>query len=377
MKVAERRPDVFDAIVVGGGQAGLSLGWHLRRHNARFLILDDGPEIGHSWRNRWDSLRLFTPAEYDNLPGMSFPAAAGTYPSKDEVADYLAAYAARFDLPVSLNSPVIRVQRVGDRFAVHTDQGTLHTHHVVVATGPFGTPVIPAMAERLPETVVQLHSADYRNPSRIPAGPVLVVGAGNSGLQIAAELAATHQVAVARGRRSLGLPQRMLGRDLFWWLTRSGVINKTTDSVLAKRLRSRGDLVIGSSLRTLRRAGVELRPRVVSTSSSGVTFADGRRMAPGTVIWATGFRSDHSWIGIDEVVGNGRVQHERGLTSIPGLYFLGLPWQHTRGSALLGFVRHDAAWIAGHLLASMSRMRRGLEAGENVGDRAPIAPPAG
>jgi putative flavoprotein involved in K+ transport len=342
--------DVFDAIVVGGGQAGLSVGWHLRHQDARFLILDAGPEIGHSWRTRWDSLRLFTPAQYDNLPGMDLPAAADTYPTKDQVADYLAEYAARFDLPVSLNSPVDLLQRVGDRFAVHTSRGTLHTRNVVVATGPFQQRVIPAMAVGLPENVMQLHSAEYRNPSQIPAGPVLVVGAGNSGLQIAAELAATHQVAVATGARSLRLPQRILGRDLFWWLSRSGLIDKTADSGLAKRMRSRGDLVIGSSSKTLRRTGVEMRPRVVSASSSGIAFADGRRSMPETVIWATGFSNDYSWIDIDGVVNDGAVHHERGVTSIPGLYFLGLPWQHTRGSALLGFVRHDAAWLSAQLL---------------------------
>lgn len=342
--------DIFDAIVVGAGQAGLAIGWHLRHQDARFLILDAGPEIGHSWRTRWDSLRLFTPAQYDNLPGMDFPATADTYPSKDQVADYLAAYAARFHLPVSLNFPVTRLRRVRDRFAVHTSQGTRYARNVVVATGPFQKPVIPAMAAGLPETVVQLHSADYRNPSHIPAGPVLVVGAGNSGLQIATELAATHPVAIATGARSLRLPQRILGRDLFWWLTRTGVIDTTADSALASRTRSRGDLVIGSPSKALRRAGVETRPRAVSTYATGVIFADGRRMNPTTVIWATGFRNDHSWIDIHGVAAGGTVTHERGLTSIPGLYFIGLPWQHTRGSALLGFVRHDAAWLAAHLL---------------------------
>ena len=341
--------DYLDVIVVGAGQAGLSLAWHLCQQQRRFVVVDAARELGDAWRSRWDSLRLFTPTQYDALPGMDFPGPADTYPTKDQVADYLTAYAARFGLPVLLNTAATRLEQTAEGFAVHTTQGTLRARQVVVATGPFQTPVIPAVAAGLDDMVVQLHSADYRNPGQLPPGPVLVVGAGNSGLQIADELAAERSVTIAVGATSPQLPQRILGRDLFWWLTKLGVLDKTADSRLARRMRSRGDLVIGSSLKALRRRGVTVGSRVISCSSEGVAFADGHRLSPRSVVWATGFRSDYSWIDVPRVLEDGMPVHRRGVTDVPGLYFLGLPWQHTRGSALLGFVKHDAAFLAGRL----------------------------
>jgi putative flavoprotein involved in K+ transport len=343
--------DVLDVIVIGAGQAGLATAYHLRRRGMRFLVVDAGHEIGSAWRSRWESLRLFTPAQYDGLPGMPFPAPADTHPTKDEVADYLTAYAARFDLPILLDCAVIRLEREGDRFAVHTSQGRLSADQVVVATGPFQTPVVPGLAAGLGPHVVQLHSASYRNPADVPPGPVVVVGAGNSGRQIALELAATHDVTLAVGTQSLELPQRFLRRDLFWWLTRIGVLTKTADSVLARRMRARGDLVIGTPLRRLRAAGVTIRPRLTATGGGTVRFEDGGVDRPAAVLWATGYRSDYTWIDVPGVVHDGRIVHERGRTDVPGLYFVGLPWQHTRGSALLGFVQYDAAWITTQLTA--------------------------
>jgi putative flavoprotein involved in K+ transport len=348
--------DALDVLVIGAGQAGLATAYHLRRRGLRFLVVDAGQEIGQAWRTRWDSLRLFTPAQYDALPGMAFPAPADTHPTKDEVADYLAAYAGRFELPVLLDCRVERLERVDGRYVVHTSQGPLSAHQVVVATGPFQKPVVPGVAAGLGPDVVQLHSAAYRNPGDVPAGrPVVVVGAGNSGRQIALELAATHQVTLAVGAEPLELPQRLLGRDLFWWLTRLGVITKTSDSLLARRMRDRGDLVIGTPRRRLREAGVTVRPRLVATSSDSIEFEDGSRQRPGAVVWATGFRPDYAWIDVPGVVEDGRIVHERGLTAAPGLCFIGLPWQHTRGSALLGFVGQDAEWLVNRHITAPSR----------------------
>jgi putative flavoprotein involved in K+ transport len=180
---------------------------------------------------------------------------------------------------------------------------------------------------------------------------VVVVGAGNSGRQIALELAATHPVTLAVGTQSLELPQRLLGRDLFWWLTRFGVITKTADSFLARRMRARGDLVIGTRLTQLRQAGVTIRPRVRSTTPDAVVFEVGSVRRPAAVVWATGFRPDQSWIDVPGVLADGQVVHDRGRTRAPGLFFIGLPWLHTRGSALLGFVGHDAEWLTTHLTA--------------------------
>jgi putative flavoprotein involved in K+ transport len=341
----------LDVLVIGAGQAGLAVSYHLRRAGLRFLVVDAADAVGASWRNRWDSLRLFTPAQYDGLPGMPFPAPADTYPTRAQVADYLQEYAERFELPVRLGTSVTRLERDSEMFVAHTDRGEIRAQQVVVATGPFQTPVVPATGGGLGGGVAQLHSAAYRNPAQVSDGPVLVVGAGNSGRQIALELAATHDVTLAVGTRPPQLPQRLLGRDLFWWLTRLGLLGKTADSRLARRMRARGDLVIGSPLSELRAAGVDVRPRLTAADGSVVTFADGSSARPTTVIWATGFRSDYSWIDVPGVVTDAGVRHERGITAVPGLAFVGLPWQRTRGSALLGFVKDDAEWLAGRIIA--------------------------
>jgi putative flavoprotein involved in K+ transport len=339
---------ILDAIVIGGGQAGLAMAWHLRQQNQRFLVLDAGPAIGHTWRSRWDSLVLFTPAQYDALPAMAFPAPADTYPTKEQVADYLRDYAAAFDLPVRLDSRVTGLRRTGEIFEVETDAETFQARQVVVCTGPFTVPFVPAAAGRLDAAVVQLHSSQYRNPRDLPDGPVLVVGGGNSGMQIAAELAGTRPVELAIGTGFPTLPQRVLGRDLFWWLTRSRLLNLSTGTRLGRRLSSK-ETIIGTTRRGLRRAGVTLRPRLLHADGKTVRFADGSSQDVSSVVWATGFRPDYSWLQIPGVLDNGRVKHRRGVTDIPGLYFLGLAWQHTRGSALLGFVKDDAAHLAGRI----------------------------
>lgn len=334
---------VRDVIVIGAGQAGLALGHYLARRDADFLLLEAGPEVGHSWRTRWDSLRLFSPAQYDSLPGLPFPAPRDTHPSKDEVADYLAGYAERFALPVEVNAPVQALHRSDDGFVLTTPTGQLRARQVVVATGPFQRPHTPALAGQLDPEVRQLHSADYRNPESLGEhGHVLVVGGGNSGLQIAGELAERAPVTVAVGSRSLELPQRVAGRDLFFWLTRSGFFTVPTESRIARRLRSRGDIVIGTRTSTLRRRGIDLRPRLTGFSERVARFADGTSTPVDAVVWATGYRPDYSWLDVPGVVIDGQVQHDRGVSDAPGLYFLGLPWQTCRGSALLGFVGADA-----------------------------------
>ena len=347
-----RSRERFDVIVVGGGQAGLAIGYFLARQGRSFVILEAADSIGASWRSRWDSLVLFTPRRYSGLAGLAFPGDPDGYPTRDEVIAYLEQYAATFELPISLDSAVRSVTMADGRFVVGLDDRRLEADQIVVATGPFQVPNTPVLAGGLAPELFQTHSTGYMRPSDVPEGKVVVVGGGNTGYQIAQELAATHEVHLAIGSRQKPLPQRFLGRDLFWWLTKTGLIQKTVESRIGRRLQHR-DTLIGSSPRELRRRyGVDLKPRVVGATGRTIRFADDSELDVDAVIWATGYRSDYSWIGAPVLDPNGRVQHRRGVTDVPGLYFLGLSWQHTRGSALIGWVKDDAEFIATQIAAA-------------------------
>ncbi len=338
-----------DVVVVGGGQAGLAVGYFLAQQGTDFTILEAAEQPAAVWRERWDSLKLFTSARYDSLPGMEFPGDPDRYPMRDEVADYLTDYAREFNLPVELNSRVRAVRRRNDGYVVELDDRAYEARQVVIATGPFQTPFVPRIAENLGDEVAQMHSTGYRSPQSVPDGRVLVVGGGNTGFQIAEELSASREVHLAIGSRQTPLPQRILGRDLFWYLDATGLIRKTTASRIGKLMRKREDTLIGSSPRRARRHGIELHGRVVAAAGSTVSFSDGAALDVRGVIWATGFGVDHSWIDAPAFDESGRAVHERGVTTSPGLYLLGQLWQHTRGSALLGWVKDDAAHIAGKI----------------------------
>ena len=337
--------DRVEVIVVGAGQAGLAIGFFLARQGRRFLILEAADTVGAAWRHRWDSLALFTPRRYDALPGVGFPGDPDGYPTRDEVVSYLTAYAETYQLPVIFDSAVQSLTPIDGGFRLECRGRTLVADQVVVATGPFQLPFTPELAGQLSPGVLQMHSTGYRHPRDIPAGTVLVVGGGNTGFQIATELAGTHSVHLSVGSRQTPLPQRIWRRDLFWWLTKTGLLRTTVNSRLGRRLRER-ETLIGSSPKRLRRRGVDLHPRVVGVSENTVGFADGTEVQVDAVVWATGYQPDYSWIGAPVLDAGGRVRHHRGVTDVPGLYFLGLYWQHTRGSALLGWVKDDAEYIA-------------------------------
>jgi putative flavoprotein involved in K+ transport len=281
--------DDVEVAVIGAGQAGLAIGYFLRGQGRRFVILERAGEIAPAWRERWDSLTLFTPRRYSALPGLPFPGDPDGYPTRDEVILYLERYAEIFEPPIDLNSEVKKLERSDDgRFRLELEKRTITADQVVVATGPFQTPYVPKLVDKLAGDVFQTHAVGYRRPDEVPESTVLVIGGGNTGSQIAKELSATHKVVLSVGSRQKPLPQRVLGRDLFWWLTKARILNKTVDSRLGRKLSTR-DTLIGSSPRELRkRYGVEVKPRVVGAARRTVRFEDDSELEVDAVIWATG-----------------------------------------------------------------------------------------
>ena len=336
----------YNTIVVGGGQSGLAIGYYLNRAGDNFLILDSGQAMGESWRNRYDSLVLFTPSQYDSLPGFEFPARTDTYPIKNEVANYIAAYAERFRLPVQLRTTVTHVAQSGCRFVVATTRGTYTAAQVVIATGTMQCPFVPKYSNALAADVFQIHSSGYRNPQQLVPGNVLVVGAGNSGAQIAAELSSDRQVYLAIGREPRYVPQRFLGRDYLWWVIRLGMMDATPNSWPWGRMIRATNSIVGTELRHKIRCGqVICTARVVGIADDQIYFADGTRQRFANVVWATGYKHDFTWIDAPIFDDDGQPIHRRGVTAVPGLYFLGLRWLHTGGSGFMGFVGRDAKYL--------------------------------
>jgi putative flavoprotein involved in K+ transport len=347
----------FETVIIGGGQAGLAVGYHLATQHRSFVILDASERIGDAWRNRWDSLRVFTPARYDGLPGWSFPAPGWSYPSKDDVADYLESYATRFHLPVHTGTRVDSVSRDNGEYVVTSGLSRYVAHNVVVAAGGYQAPRIPEFATELDPTIRQFHSTQYRNPSQFQAGPVLVVGAGNSGAEIALESAADHQTRLA-GRDTGQEPVRpgssldRLFTPLFWFLL-SHVLTMRTPigRKAARQLSNHGLPVARARRKDLLRVGVERVPRITGVRDGLPLRADGQTLDVTNVIWCTGFVPDYHWIQLPILDQDGRPSHDRGVTSEPGLYFIGLFFQSAGTSSLIGGVARDARHIATHLTA--------------------------
>ena len=341
------RVEHFDTIVIGAGQAGLAAGYELAARDLDFVIVTGESRIGDNWRRRWDSLRLFTPAAYSGLPGMPFPAPPAHLPDKDEVADYLERYAERFDLPIRLDTRVDALDWDGERYIMRVGGSTIEAENVVVATGPFQRPYIPAVTSRMAAGIHQIHSSQYVGPFELPEGPALVVGAGNSGAQIALELARFRKVLLA-GRNTGHLPRRLLGRDLFDWLWPL-MTRFTLDTRVGRRLRRRmrgGDALIGIPERTLSTAGV-VRVGRLTDERGGLPVCGGEAVEPRVIVWATGYRPDYRWINLPLFDAEGYPRHRRGVAiDVPGLYFLGLRFQHRMSSSLLGGVGADAGFIA-------------------------------
>jgi putative flavoprotein involved in K+ transport len=353
----------IETVIIGGGQAGLSVGYHLARRDRRFVILDANQRIGDPWRTRWDSLRLFTPARYDGLPGWPFPAPAWSFPTKDEVADYLEAYAARFDLPVRTSVRVERLSREGDRYIVAAGKSRFEADHVVVAAGAYQRPRIPAFAHELDPGILQLHAGQYCDPSQLQEGGVLVVGAANSGAEIALEVSRDHRTWLS-GRHPGQEPYRpgssrwdRLLIPVIWFMASHVLTVKTPMGRAVRRKfqigggrHSRGLPLARIRPKDITAAGIERVPRTTGARGGRPVLDDGRGLEVANVIWCTGSVPDFAWIDLPVFAEDGGPVHDRGIVgSEPGLYFVGLVFQYALASSLIGGVGRDAEHIADHI----------------------------
>lgn len=343
-------------LVIGGGQAGLAVGYHLAQRGLPFLIVDANDRIGDAWRKRWDSLHLFTPNRLNGMPGMPFPGPRWDLPSKDEFANYLESYAQRFELPVRTGVGVERLTRNGDRFTAAARDRRFEADNVVVAMSSWQRPRVPDFAADLDPSITQLHVADYRNPRQLREGDVLVVGAGNSGAEVAKELSATHRVSLS-GPDNGHIPFRptsriarvlmpFIGRVIFHRVltTSTPIGRKARPRILAK-----GDPLIRVKPKDLAKAGVERVPRTTGVHEGLPQLEDGRRLDVANVVWCSGFHPGFSWIDLP-VFGPHEPTHDRGVVaSQPGLYFVGLKFLYSKSSEQIHGVGRDAAHIAGHI----------------------------
>lgn len=343
--------ETVDVLVIGAGQAGLATGYALKHTGLSFVLLDKHARIGDPWRNRYDSLRLFSSRAYSALPGLPLLGDAAGYPGKDEVADYLETYAEAFDLPVITTTRVTRLS-YDERFVATTAAGPYwRARAAIVATGAYERPFVPTFAEHLSHDLIQLTAGSYRRPTQLPLGRVLVVGDGATGRQVADELRRTHEVWLSVGRRRLVTPQRLLGKDGLWWSDKLGALRADRDSRYGVWVRAK-DPIPGLHLRlgALRRAGVRVLPRTVGAEGRRLSFADGTSGAFDAVVWTLGYRDASAWLEVPGAVDKrGCYLHDRGVSPVPGLYFVGRRWQTNSASALLYGVGADAAGIVAHV----------------------------
>jgi putative flavoprotein involved in K+ transport len=350
----DRACERVDVVVIGGGQAGLSVGYYLARHGVAHVILEAHPRIGDTWRRRWDSLRLFSPAKYDGLPGMAFPAPAHSFPTKDEMGDYLESYAAHFTLPVRTGVGVDRVWHDGSKYVVDAGERRFEAPHVVVAMATYQKPRVPEFAPALDPVIVQMHSSEYRNPGQLQPGGVLLAGAGNSGADIAMDVVRSHPTWLA-GRHPGHVPFRLnsfAARVILPVLFRV-VFHRvlTVDTPMGRRARpgaiTKGAPLIRVKPADLAASGVRRAPRVTGVTDGRPMLADGRVLDVANVIWCTGFHAGLSWIDLPVHAADGEPIHERGIVpGQPGLYFVGQHFLYAFSSSMIHGVARDAERIA-------------------------------
>jgi len=359
------RRERFDVIVIGGGQAGLSVGYYLRRAGVRFVILDAGQRVGDAWRKRWDSLRLFSPARFDALAGMPFPAPSDHFPTKDEMADYIEAYAKRFALPVRCGMRVERVSKDGERYVVEAGGRVFESDQVVVAMSSFQKPRLPEFAGELSREIVQIHSSEYKSPAYIQPGAVLIAGAGNSGAEIAIELVREGRSTFVAGRDTGEAPfepkgflvHKLAMPFMFRFMFHRVLTIATPMGRKARpKMRKEATPLIRTRKKDLLAAGVERTARVAGVRDGKPVLEDGRVLDVQNVVWCTGWHPSHAFIDLPIFDENGEPQHEGGVVKrAPGLYFVGLHFLYAMSSAMVHGVSRDADRIVGELMALRRR----------------------
>ena len=364
----ERTTEHVQVAVIGAGQAGLSVGYFLAQRGVPFVILDAQARVGDSWRQRWDSLRLFTPARFDGLAGLPFPAPAFTFPTKDEMADYLEAYARQFNLPVRTSTAVQRLWREGTQYVVDTPVTRFRADHVVVAMSSYQRPRVPEFATALDPRIVQLHSREYKSPRQLQPGDALIVGAGNSGADIAIDVAPTHRTWMA-GRDPGHVPFRIetrLARFLMPFLFRV-IFHRilTVDTPMGRRARHatihKGMPLIRVKPADLARIGVERTPRVAGVKDGRPLLEDGRVLDVANVIWCTGYGSGLSWLDLPVLDADGEAIQRRGVVpGEPGLYFVGQHFMYSASSTMIHGVERDARRVAETIAERVRRGAQGL-----------------
>ena len=351
-----------DTLVIGGGQAGLVIGHGLAQHGVDFVILDASERIGDAWRNRWDSLRLFTQARMNGLPGMAFPAPGGEFVGKDDVADFLETYAKTMRLPVRSGIRVKALSTDGDQFVVDTTEETFRANNVIVAMADYQKPRTPEFAADLDSSIVQMHSSEYKNPTQLQDGPALIVGLGNSGADIAYETANTHPTIVS-GTDNGAIPfflEGWFGRHLGTRLIRLAMVKiLNTSTPIGRRVRPRmlhsGPPLVRIRPKELKKAGVERVERIAGIENGMPVTTDGTRLEVSNVIWCTGYRTGFNWIDLPVFDDDGHPIHTRGIvTAQPGLYFVGLYFLHSVWSETITGVQPDARYVVDHLIENRS-----------------------
>ncbi|MCM2677462.1 flavin-containing monooxygenase [Alkalicoccobacillus plakortidis] len=336
--------DTYEVLIIGGGQAGLAMAYALKQQNTPYIILDENEKPGASWEQRYDSLTLFTPRNYSSLYEYNIEGEPKGFPSKGEIASYMRKFILENDLSIKHNEKVWSVAKnKNNTFSIESESNTYVANQVVVATGAFHDPFIPNIHD---QTIpFMIHSSEYKNSNQVPEGKVLIVGSGNTGVQIAAELSHSHDVILSSSKKIKNIPNQIVGKSLFWWLDVLGISKATPHSLVGKFLQKR-DPIIGNDYKRVKKQ-VKRVSRLMKMEQGKAYFQKDRPIEINSIIWATGYRNRYDWIHIEGVIDlKGKPVHTFGESTVKGLYFIGLSWQSRRSSALIYGVEKDANYVA-------------------------------